>query len=211
MNVRRFLFALKEMGIEEVLIERKDQITLEDLAKKVKECKRCELHKTRRHTVFGEGNPFARLLIIGEAPGEEEDKEGRPFVGRAGRLLDQMIEAVGLKREHLYICNLLKCRPPENRDPKEEEIESCKGYLFAQIDLIKPKIILTLGRFAFNTLFGGDEKITRIRGIVREYRGIKVIPTYHPSFLLRNEKRIEEALSDLKKAKDILKAYENWN
>jgi len=143
-------------------------------------------------------------LFIGEAPGEEEDIQGRPFVGRAGKFLDQMIERAGLKREEVFICNVLKCRPPNNRDPEPLEVEACKGYLLSQLEIISPKIICTLGRHAYNALFGVDEKITRIRGVLTSYKGIRLIPTYHPAFLLRNQNRISEVWEDMERLKHLL-------
>ena len=144
-------------------------------------------------------------MFIGEAPGEDEDIQGRPFVGRAGRLLDQLIERIDLRREDVYICNILKCRPPNNRDPEESEITSCKNYLFSQISLIKPRIICTLGRHAYNTLMNADERITKVRGSLKDYQGMTLLPTYHPSFLLRNQEKIKEAWEDMERLKELLK------
>lgn len=204
MRVRRFLSALKEMGVDHLLLEREGELTLDDLAKKVRQCRKCDLWKGRTQVVLGEGDPAARIVFIGEAPGEEEDRLGRPFVGKAGRLLDELMEKAGFRRKDVYIANVLKCRPPGNRDPEEEEIEACKEYLLTQIRLIRPKVIVTLGRYAFKVLCESEERITKVRGMVREYMGLKVIPTYHPSFLLRNESRIGEALEDLRKARELL-------
>ena len=204
-NIKAFLSALKDMGIDSYIFDREGRTTLPLLQKIVKNCRKCLLANTRKNVVFGEGNPMARLMFIGEAPGEEEDIHGKPFVGKAGKLLDQLIERIGLKRENVYICNVLKCRPPNNRDPEEEEIESCRGYLFSQIELIRPKIISTLGRYAYNTLFGVDERITKVRGKLKEYRGIKLLPTYHPSFLLRNQDKIKEAWDDMELLRKLLK------
>jgi uracil-DNA glycosylase family 4 len=202
----RFLTAMKRMGIESYIHGSEDVPTLPRVQRAAKECARCALSQTRRHVVFGEGNEQARLLFVGEAPGEEEDMQGRPFVGRAGKLLDQLIERIGLRREDVYICNVLKCRPPGNRDPEPEEVEACKGYLLSQLDLVAPRVICTLGRHAYNTLLGVDEKITRIRGVLTDYRGTPLLPTYHPSFLLRNESRIHEAWDDMEKLKQLLGA-----
>lgn len=197
-----FLSALREMGIEEVFLE--TRIELRSLIRSVKNCKKCRLWHSRTNVVFGEGTYDAEIMFIGEAPGEEEDKEGRPFVGKAGRLLTRLIEDVGLRRAESYICNVLKCRPPNNRDPEKDEVEACKPYLLQQIYYVRPKVIVTLGRHAYNTIFDTDERITKVRGEVREFKGIKVIPTYHPSFLLRNEGKIPEAVEDLEKAKAFL-------
>lgn len=204
-NMRGFLSALKEMGIEAYVWNRENGLTLPLLQKAVKDCRRCPLAETRKNVVFGEGNVKARVMFIGEAPGEEEDMQGRPFVGRAGKLLDQLIERIGLRRENVYICNILKCRPPNNRDPEEKEIASCKGYLLSQLELVQPTIICTLGRHAYNTLFEVDERITKMRGRLKDYRGTMLLPTYHPSFLLRNQDKIKEAWEDMELLKQLLK------
>ncbi|HAR95428.1 MAG TPA: uracil-DNA glycosylase [Deltaproteobacteria bacterium] len=169
-------------------------------------CIKCDLCRTRRSVVFGEGNQAADVIFVGEAPGEEEDLQGRPFVGRAGRLLDQLIRHTGLSRNDVFICNVLKCRPPANRDPEEKEIETCKGYLFDQIDLIEPKIICLLGRHAHNTVLDVDERITKVRGAIREWQGITVISTFHPSFLLRNASHMKEALEDMERLRNLLES-----
>jgi uracil-DNA glycosylase len=204
-KVKRFLTAMKNMGIDSYISDREHMLTLPLLQKRVKECKKCSLADTRKKVVFGEGNSKARLLFIGEAPGEEEDIQGRPFVGRAGKLLDKMIEGIGLRREEVYICNVLKCRPPNNRDPKPDEADLCKGYLISQLEIISPKVICTLGKHAYNTLLGVDESIIRIRGTLTRYKGIKLLPTYHPSFLLRNAGRMNEALGDMERLKQLLR------
>jgi DNA polymerase len=204
-NMRGFLSALRGMGIDSYVYNRKNITTLPLLQKAVKECRMCDLAETRKNVVFGEGNAKARVMFIGEAPGEEEDIQGRPFVGRAGKLLDQLIERAGLRRENVYICNILKCRPPNNRDPEEKEILSCKGYLFSQLDLVQPRIICTLGRHAYNTLLAVDERITKVRGRIKEYKGTMLLPTYHPSFLLRNQDKIKEAWEDMERLKQLLK------
>ena len=204
-SARRFLQALKDMGIESYFFERENELTLSALQKGVKVCVKCALAQTRKTVVFGEGNERANLVFVGEAPGEDEDAQGRPFVGRAGKFLDQMIQRVGLSRKDVYICNVLKCRPPQNREPDPAEVELCKGYLFAQLQLVRPMVICTLGRHAYNTLMNTDARITKIRGQFTEYNGIKLLPTYHPSFLLRNEERIKEAMDDMEKLKEVLK------
>ncbi len=205
LDIRRFLRALKGMGIDSYVFERKDSVTLLSLQKAVKNCRKCSLASTRRHVVFGEGNIKAQLVFVGEAPGEDEDIQGRPFVGRAGKLLDQMIDEAGMKREDVFICNVLKCRPPDNRDPLPEEIEACNGYLFSQLEIIKPRVICTLGKHAYNTLLGVDARITKVRGILTEYKGIPLVPTYHPSFLLRNPDRIREAWEDMAKLNQLIR------
>jgi uracil-DNA glycosylase len=204
-NVKRFLTAMKNMGIDSYVSGRENMLTLPLLHKTVKGCRKCSLADTRQKVVFGEGNSKARLVFIGEAPGEEEDIKGRPFVGRAGKLLDKMIEGIGLRREEVYICNVLKCRPPNNRDPKPDEAEACKHYLTSQLEIISPKIICTLGKHAYNTLLGVDESIIRIRGTLTRYKGIKLLPTYHPSFLLRNAGRMQEAIGDMETLKHLLR------
>jgi uracil-DNA glycosylase family 4 len=204
-NMKTFLYALRGMGIDSYVTDRMSGLTLPILQKAVKGCYKCPLAETRKNIVFGEGSSNAKIVFIGEAPGEEEDIQGRPFVGKAGKLLDQLIEHIGLKRESVYICNVLKCRPPNNRDPDKKEIAACKNYLFSQLDLIKPKIICTLGRHAYNTLFDVDERITKVRGIVKDYRGMMLLPTYHPSFLLRNQDKIKEAWEDMERLKQLLK------
>lgn len=204
-SAHRFLQALKGMGIESYFFERENEVTFSMVKKEVKACVKCGLAQTRRTVVFGEGNERADLVFVGEAPGEEEDAQGRPFVGRAGKFLDQMIQRIGLSRKDVFICNVLKCRPPQNRDPDPAEVDMCKGYLFTQLQLIRPKVICALGRHAYNTLMGADARITKIRGQFTEYNGIKLLPTYHPSFLLRNEERIKEAMEDMEKLKEVLK------
>jgi len=204
-NIRGFLLALRGMGIDSYVINKKNTITLLVLQKTVKGCHKCNLATSRQNVVFGEGSNKAKVMFIGEAPGEDEDAQGRPFVGRAGKILDQLVEHIGLRREDVYICNVLKCRPPNNRDPEGSEILACKDYLFSQIELIKPKVICTLGRHAYNTLMNVDERITKVRGIVKVFRGVTLLPTYHPSFLLRNQDKIKEAWEDMEHLKLLLK------
>jgi len=204
-NIRGFLLALRGMGIDSYVINKKNTITLLVLQKTVKGCHKCNLATSRQDVVFGEGSNKAKVMFIGEAPGEDEDAQGRPFVGRAGKILDQLVEHIGLRREDVYICNVLKCRPPNNRDPEGSEILACKDYLFSQIELIKPKVICTLGRHAYNTLMNVDERITKVRGIVKVFRGVTLLPTYHPSFLLRNQDKIKEAWEDMEHLKLLLK------
>jgi DNA polymerase len=149
------------------------------------ECTRCKLHRGRTNLVFGVGNPRARLLFVGEGPGAEEDARGEPFVGRAGRKLDEMIRAIGLAREDVYIANVVKCRPPDNRDPEPDEIDTCSPFLARQIEAVRPKVIVTLGSPATRTLLRTRVGITQLRGTWQSYRGIPVMPTFHPAFLLR--------------------------
>jgi uracil-DNA glycosylase family 4 len=169
------------------------------------DCSRCKLHKLgRRQIVFGVGNPDADLMFVGEAPGGDEDIQGIPFVGRAGQLLTKMINAIQIERDDVYIANVIKCRPPQNRNPDPDEVETCEPFLFRQIDAIKPKVIVALGSFAAKTLLRSQDSISRLRGRVYDFRGTKVIPTFHPSFLLRSPDRKRDAWEDLKKARTIL-------
>jgi len=206
LNVKKFLAALKGMGIDSYVSNGETVLTLPVIRKAAKTCRKCGLADSRKNVVFGEGSDTAQLVFVGEAPGEEEDLQGRPFVGRAGKLLDQLIERIGLRREDVYICNVLKCRPPDNRDPEEAEIDACKPYLISQLGLIKPKVICTLGRHAYNTLLGVNERITRVRGTLRDYRGTMLLATYHPSFLLRNQEKIKEAWEDMERLKQLLRS-----
>ena len=177
---------------------RASALELESLAKEVSSCVKCRLCKTRKQTVFADGSPGARIMFIGEAPGADEDAQGVPFVGRAGQLLTRMIEdGMGLPRSAVYIANVLKCRPPENRNPEPDEIASCRGYLERQIDLVKPEVLVALGKFAAHFLLETEEGITRLRGKWGSYRGIPVMPTLHPSYLLRQPAQKKEAWEDL--------------
>ena len=205
LEARRYLVALKGMGIDAYAFDRERNVTLSVVQRQAKECSKCSLADTRKHVVFGEGDSKARLVFVGEAPGEEEDLQGRPFVGRAGKLLDRLIERVGLRRNEVYICNVLKCRPPHNRDPEPAEVAACVDYLETQLELINPRVICTLGRHAYNALFHTDERITRIRGALTKYKGTLLLPTYHPSFLLRNSDRIREAWGDMERLKQLLR------
>jgi len=175
------------------------------LRDEIGECRRCKLSQKRTHIVFGEGNADARLMFIGEAPGREEDIQARPFVGEAGMLLTRLIEKMGLKRENVYIANIVKCRPPLNRDPERDEIEQCRGFLERQIDIISPDIIMSLGRIAASTLMGNEKlKITAIRGKIFDYRGIPLVPTFHPAYLMRNPKDKWLTWNDAQKVLEIL-------
>ena len=168
-------------------------------------CTRCKLHALGRTTVvFGVGNPDADLMFVGEAPGADEDAKGVPFVGRAGQLLTKIIEAIDLAREDVYIANVIKCRPPQNRNPDPDEVETCEPFLFQQIDLIKPKVIVALGTFAARALLRSADPISRLRGRVHEYRGAKLIPTFHPAYLLRNPSAKRDVWEDMKLAKKLL-------
>ncbi|MCM8760747.1 MAG: uracil-DNA glycosylase [Candidatus Omnitrophica bacterium] len=177
---------------------------LETLKKEVLKCEACELSRTRRNVVFGSGNPHAALMFIGEAPGEDEDIQGLPFVGRAGQLLTRIIEAMGMKRSDVYIANILKCRPPNNRSPLPSEILACRENVKRQIEIIRPKVICALGKFASQTLLNADKPISALRGKFYEYEGIKVMPTFHPAYLLRNPQDKKLVWEDMKKIKKEL-------
>jgi DNA polymerase len=169
------------------------------------DCTRCKLHTLGRHQiVFGVGNPDAELMFVGEAPGADEDVQGVPFVGRAGQLLTKIIEAINLTRDDVYIANVIKCRPPQNRNPEPDEVETCEPFLFQQIDIIKPKVIVALGKFAAQGLLRTLDPISRLRGRVFEYRGAKLIPTFHPAYLLRNPSSKRDVWEDMKLVRSLL-------
>ena len=163
------------------------------------ECTRCRLHRGRHTVVFGDGNPKAELVFVGEGPGADEDAQGLPFVGRAGKLLTQMIEAMGLQRRDVYICNVVKCRPPENRTPEDDEIRTCSPFLLRQLEVINPKVIVCLGAVAAKTLLETNRGISQFRGQWLEFRGRKLLATYHPAYLLRNPNAKGEVWKDLQK------------
>jgi uracil-DNA glycosylase len=168
------------------------------------ECTRCKLHRGRTNLVFGEGNPKADLVFVGEGPGRDEDEQGLPFVGRAGKLLNQMIEAMGLQRKDVYICNVVKCRPPENRLPEKDEITECSPFLLRQLDFIAPKVIVCLGSCAAQTLLNTNRGISHFRGEWLDFRGRKLLATYHPAYLLRNPSAKGEVWKDLQKVMAVL-------
>lgn len=211
---------LKELGVEVVgcspeALERLDRLNrmihphpreprpgrerLEDIRADIGECTRCPLHLKRTNLVFGEGNPKAVLMFVGEGPGQDEDRTGRPFVGRSGQLLTKIIEAMQLKREQVYIANVVKCRPPGNRTPLPEEIETCRPFLERQIQVIQPTFLCTLGAVATHALLRTKEPISRMRGRFQDYRGIRLMPTFHPSYLLQNPEKKRETWEDMKK------------
>ncbi|HEY9233178.1 MAG TPA: uracil-DNA glycosylase [Blastocatellia bacterium] len=185
------------------VIESQDP-SLEAIREEIGECTRCKLHEHRTHIVYGEGDPKARIVFIGEGPGADEDATGRPFVGRAGQLLDKIIAAIGLKREECYIANVVKCRPPGNRTPERDEVATCEQFLFRQLAFIKPQVIVALGSPAFQCLLRTKETITRSRGEWRDWNGVKVMPTFHPAYLLRSPDKKREAWEDMKKVRDYL-------
>ena len=181
------------------VIDRVEGDTLERIREDLGECTRCRLHKQRNKIVFGAGNPRAELVFVGEGPGHDEDMQGLPFVGRAGKLLTQMIEAMGLTREEVYICNVVKCRPPENRKPEDDEVATCSPYLYRQLDVIAPKAIVCLGATAAQALLKTKDSISRFRGNWFDYRNTKLMATYHPAYLLRNPAAKSEVWKDLQK------------
>lgn len=183
--------------------------SLDAIKEDIGDCRRCKLHEHRRTIVFGEGNPQARLVFVGEGPGAEEDASGRPFVGRAGQLLDKIIIAIGLTREDVYIANIVKCRPPGNRTPERDEVETCEPFLLRQLAFIRPEVIVALGSPAFQCLLRTKEPISRARGQWREWNGVKVMPTFHPAFLLRTPDKKREVWEDMKKVRDYLNARES--
>ena len=174
--------------------------SLPELREAIGDCRRCKLWPGRTHLVFGVGNPQAKLMFIGEGPGRDEDLQGEPFVGRAGQLLTDIItKGMGLKRQDVYIANVVKCRPPENRNPEPDEVASCEPFLKKQIDLVRPKIIIALGKFAVQTLLQTKAPITKLRGNWHSYHGIKLMPTFHPAYLLRNPGDKKLVWEDIKK------------
>jgi len=178
-------------------------LTLGEVKNELGDCQRCSLGRVRTNIVFGEGNPKAEIVFVGEAPGGDEDIQGRPFVGRAGQLLTRIIAAMGLKRDDVYICNILKCRPPGNRNPRPEEIAACEPFLIKQLEAINPRVICALGTFAAHTLLKTDVPITLLRGKFHAYHGIQLMPTYHPAYLLRNPGAKKQVWEDVQK---IMKA-----
>lgn len=188
-----------------VAIARSPHDVLNVIREDIGDCTRCKLHRLgRRQIVFGVGNPSADLMFVGEAPGADEDIQGIPFVGRAGQLLTKIIEAIGLTRDDVYIANVIKCRPPENRNPEPDEVEECEPFLFQQIDAVAPRVIVALGTFAAKTLLKTQDPISRLRGRVYDYRGAKLIPTFHPAYLLRSPERKRDTWEDMKKARALL-------
>ncbi len=198
-SVKSYIELDRASGINEYLTAERSTDSLDSLKTEISNCKRCGLHKTRHNIVLGAGNPKAELMFIGEAPGEDEDLQGLPFVGRAGQLLTKIIEAMGLKRSDVYIANILKCRPPNNRPPEPGEIKECEDILKKQIDIIKPKVICALGKFASQTLLRTEATISNLRGNFKEYNGIKLMPTFHPAYLLRNPNDKKLVWEDMKK------------
>ena len=216
-DVKGYLQYMKGLGFAGVALSENSLRTLDDRFKEnmtetldmiqndLGTCHRCKLHKGRKHIVFGAGNPRAKLVLVGEAPGYEEDIQGLPFVGQAGQLLTRILRAIGLTREDVYICNIIKCRPPGNRNPESEEIGACIPFLHRQLKAIRPKFICALGTFAAQTLLGTKTPISRLRGHFHNYEGIHLLPTYHPAFLLRNPSKKRDVWEDMQKLQE---AYE---
>ncbi|MBI1389697.1 MAG: uracil-DNA glycosylase [bacterium] len=208
-GMRLYLEQLKALGMESVYASPDsfssaagggdNDVTLKRLASELAGCRRCKLCEGRTQVVYGVGNANAELVFVGEGPGFDEDKQGIPFVGKAGQLLTKMIGAMGLSRDDVYICNVVKCRPPGNRNPAPDEIVECEPFLIQQLEIIRPRVIVALGKFAAQTLLRTTTPITRLRGEWSDYQGIKVMPTFHPAYLLRNENEKRKAWEDLQK------------
>ncbi|PLX77875.1 MAG: DNA polymerase [Desulfuromonas sp.] len=212
-QARSILEDLERVGLGEVLPTGEDERlpvcnldgsgncrpeTLEEIAADLGDCHRCNLSKERQNIVFGVGNPDAEIVFVGEGPGREEDLRGEPFVGEAGRLLDRIIQAMGFQRSDVYICNVVKCRPPRNRDPEAEEIAACEPFLQRQLAAIRPRVIVALGKFAAQTLLQSQTPISRLRGRWAEYHGIPLMPTFHPAYLLRTPSGKRDVWEDMK-------------
>lgn len=180
--------------------------TLESIRADMGDCRRCKLAPGRKNIVFGSGSPDAELMFVGEAPGADEDTQGLPFVGRAGQLLTKIIESIELRRNEVYICNILKCRPPENRNPETDEIASCEPFLFRQVAAVRPKVICALGTFGAQTLLRTKEPVGRLRGQFFLYRGVKTMVTFHPAYLLRNPGEKRKVWEDVQKVRDYLRS-----
>jgi DNA polymerase len=193
------------VSTETVEAPEREQERLEDIRDDLGDCRRCVLADGRTHIVFGEGHPRAELVLVGEGPGFEEDRSGRPFVGPAGQLLTRIIDAMHLSREQVYICNVVKCRPPENRNPLPEEVGACRPFLERQLAAIRPKVICALGAVAAHTLLGTNAPISAVRGRFHDHHGIKVMPTFHPSYLLRNPEQKRVVWEDAKKIMALLR------
>jgi uracil-DNA glycosylase family 4 len=218
-DLKSYLRYLRDMGIEVLPASeghsdmafnhssplRSKALALDEVRRELGDCKRCKLHRTRRTIVFGEGNEMAKLMLIGEGPGFDEDLQGRPFVGKAGQLLTRILHSIHFQREDIYITNIIKCRPPQNRNPEPDEINSCNPFLMKQIHAIQPKIICALGTFSAQTLLKTGAKITALRGRFHDMAGIKIFPTYHPAYLLRNPERKREVWEDMKQISQWMK------
>ena len=218
-NARQELELFRDLGVTEVFVERAasppappalspgSMPDLPALQEFVEGCTRCKLSTGRTNIVFGQGNPNARLMFVGEAPGRDEDEQGLAFVGRAGQLLTKIIEAIGMQRDDVFICNVLRCRPPNNRNPEPDEVASCMPFLDETIRLVAPRVIVTLGTFAAQAVLGTDEPIGRLRGRWRTAKGTRVMPTFHPAFLLRSPERKKDVWEDMKLVRDHLAGH----
>jgi len=203
-EVRATPVILATERMEPIQTETMKTETLETVRQDLGDCRRCALAEGRTNLVFGVGSPTADLMFVGEAPGRDEDRQGEPFVGRAGQLLTKIIEAIGLTRDEVYIANILKCRPPNNRDPLPVEVACCSPFLFRQIEVIKPKVVVALGAYAARTLLDTEMAISKLRGRFHDYRGTRLMPTYHPSYLLRNPQAKRPVWEDMKLVRDLL-------
>lgn len=199
-QVRAYLTAQQELGVEyvEARWPQAARATLQQVREELGECTRCKLHTGRTQIVFGVGNPKAKLVFVGEAPGADEDAQGEPFVGRAGQLLTKIIQAMGMQREDVYICNIIKCRPPSNRTPESDEILACQPFLLKQLQAIGPQFVCALGGPAAQTLLQTKEPISRLRGKFYDFHGIPLLPTFHPAYLLRNPHEKKTVWEDMK-------------
>ena len=197
-HLRSYVLYHKELGLEALPRSMQFSQNLETVREELGECQRCRLSKTRKNIVFGEGNEKARLVFVGEGPGYEEDFRGRPFVGKAGQLLTRIIDAIGMKRDEVYITNVVKCRPPHNRAPWPDEIACCYPFLTQQLRIIRPAVICALGNAATQTLLGTDAGISTVRGTFQSWESIRVMPTFHPAYLLRNPERKRETWEDMR-------------
>jgi uracil-DNA glycosylase len=197
-----------QTGQQPTMADSPGKETLEEIREDLGDCQRCGLARSRTNLVFGVGNSNAQLVLVGEAPGREEDLKGEPFVGEAGRLLDKILLAMGMQREDVYICNVLKCRPPSNRDPLPEEVATCEPFLIRQIAAIQPQVIVALGRFAVQSLLKTRVPISRLRGEWQSYQGIPLMPTYHPAYLLRNPAGKRDVWEDMKEVLRLLRSGE---
>jgi uracil-DNA glycosylase len=217
---RRELELFRDLGVTDIYLPRASSAAaappapstgstpdLDSLARFLAGCPRCKLSKSRTNIVFGQGNPKAKLMFVGEAPGRDEDEQGLAFVGKAGQLLTKIVEAMGFEREDVFIANVLKCRPPNNRNPEPDEVASCMPFLEEQIRLIAPRVIVTLGTFAAQAVLGTDEPIGRLRGRWQTAKGTRVMPTFHPAFLLRTPERKKDVWEDMKLVRDFLAGH----
>ena len=209
-QLRQHLKYQARMGLEwlpsQLIPPRQDlPETLEQIRANLGECRRCRLHSSRTHIVFGEGSPSARVVLVGEGPGQEEDRQGRPFVGAAGKLLDRIIAAMGWRRKEVYICNVIKCRPPGNRNPEADEIDKCGPFLKRQLRAIRPQAILALGSFAAQYLLSSQQPISRLRNRVHKFEGFPLVATYHPAYLLRNPLQKSKVWKDVQLLLSLLR------